>query len=118
MRQDMNWNRLLWRCVDNNAYQGCRLPSREEFVEEPFIEEGNSNAPQYPTDSEWNNSGTKDNNEWSGGWNINGGTTEKEECSDGWNIGGGGKEIKNGGEFETGVDYVAKEEDDWSDGWK
>ncbi|KAL1214347.1 putative RNA helicase SDE3 [Cardamine amara subsp. amara] len=129
--KDMNWNKLLWRCVDNNAYKGCGLPEREEFVEEPFNEEGSSNTPQYPTGAEWNisgevnnggtkewsdewnnNGGTKEINEWSDGWNNNGGTKEKEEWSDGWNNGGGVEEIKNGGEF------VAKEEDEWSDGWK
>lgn len=220
MKQDMNWNKLLWRCVDNNAYQGCGLPEREEFVEEPFNQEGSSNGPQYPPEAEWNNSGelnngganekgqwsdgwnnntdTKENNEWSDGWNNNGGGTKKkdewsdgwdnsggtnginqegstnapqypqeaewndsgevknggtkekgecsdgwnnngstmekdvwsdggnnnggtqgkEECSDGWKNGGSGEEIKNGGKFETGGDFVAKEEDEWSDGWK
>jgi helicase MOV-10 len=52
-----------------------------------------------------------------------GGTTmaeknEKEECCDGWKDGGSGEEIKNGGKFETRGDFVAKEEDEWSDGWK
>lgn len=217
MKQDMNWNKLLWRCVDNNAYQGCGLPEREEFVEEPFNQEGSSNDPQYPPEAEWNNSGelnngganvkgewsdgwnnnsstkekdewsdgwnnnggTKENDEWSDGWNKgtkglnqegssnapqypqeadwnysgevkncgtkengewsdgfnnngstkkkdvwsdggnnNGGTIEKEECLDGWKNKGSGEEIKNGCEFETTGDYVAKEEDEWSDGWK
>lgn len=171
MKQDMNWNKLLWRCVDNNAYQGCRLPDRDEFVEEPFDQEGSSNAPQYPPEAEWNNSGevnnggTKEKNEWSDGWNNNGGTkettewsdgwndnagakekeewsdgwndnggtAEKDKCTDGWNNNGGtaekeecsdglkkggGEEIKNAGEFETSGDFVAKEEDEWSDGWK
>ncbi|KAG7595936.1 P-loop containing nucleoside triphosphate hydrolase [Arabidopsis suecica] len=202
--KDMNWNKLLWRCVDNNAYQGCGLPEQEEFVEEPFKQEGSSNGPQYPPEAEWNNSGelnngganengewsdgwnnnggTKEKNEWSDGWNSNGGGTkkkdewsdgwdnnggtnginqegssnapqdpqeaewndsgevknggtkekdvrsdgwnnnggknEKEECCDGWKDGGSGEEIKNGGKFETRGDFVAKEEDEWSDGWK
>ncbi|XP_006306654.2 probable RNA helicase SDE3 [Capsella rubella] len=199
--KDMNWNKLLWRCVDNNAYQGCGLPEREEFVEEPFNQEGSSNYPQYPPEAEWNNSGelnkgganekgewsdgwnnngvTKEKDEWSGGWNNNGCTEEKDEWSDGWNKGkngldpegssnapqyphegewndsgeiknggtkengewsdgvsnnGGtkekeeycsawnngscGEEIKIDGEFETRAEFVAKEEDEWSDGWK
>lgn len=54
---------------------------------------------------------------------LMGGTTmaeknEKEECCDGWKDGGSGEEIKNGGKFETRGDFVAKEEDEWSDGWK
>ncbi|ANM57893.1 P-loop containing nucleoside triphosphate hydrolases superfamily protein [Arabidopsis thaliana] len=122
--KDMNWNKLLWRCVDNNAYQGCGLPEQEEFVEEPFKQEGSSNGPQYPPEAEWNNSGelnnggANENGEWSDGWNNNGGKNEKEECCDGWKDGGSGEEIKNGGKFETRGDFVAKEEDEWSDGWK
>ncbi|VVA90086.1 unnamed protein product [Arabis nemorensis] len=170
--KDMNWNKLLWRCVDNNAYQGCGLPEQDEFVEEPFDQEGSGNAPQYPPvagwSDEWNNNGetkgkdewsgewndngdAKEKNEWSDGWNDNGGgakekeewsdgwnendgAKEKAECTDGWNnsggttgkeecsdgsknVGGSGK-IMNGGEFETRGDFVAKEEDQWSDGWK
>ncbi|CAA7026526.1 unnamed protein product [Microthlaspi erraticum] len=106
--KDMNWNQLLWRCVDNNAYQGCDLPEREEYVEEPFDQEGSNNAPQFSADDAWNssgeinNGGAKEKDEWSDGWNNNGGgTKEKEEWSDGWNNYGGG----------------IKEKEDWSDGW-
>lgn len=108
MKQDMNWNQLLWRCVDNNAYQGCDLPEREEYVEEPFNQEGSNNAPQYSADDAWNssgeiiNGGAKEKDEWSDGWNNNGGgSKEKEEWSDGWNNDGGG----------------TKEKEEWSDGW-
>ncbi|CAH2038844.1 unnamed protein product [Thlaspi arvense] len=218
--QDMNWSKLLWRCVDNSAYQGCDLPAREEFVEEPynqeeacreysveeawinsaevknggtkekdewsdgwndnggaFVEEPynqeeSNNAREYSVEEAWINSaevknddikekyewsdgwndngggtkekdewsdgwnnnggGTKEKDEWSDGWNNNGGGTKEkeessdgwnnnggtEECSDGWKNGGGGKEIKDDGESETRGDFVAKEEDEWSDGWK
>ncbi|KAF3606733.1 hypothetical protein DY000_02044480 [Brassica cretica] len=115
--KDMNWNKLLWRCVDNNAYQGCGLPEREEFEEEAFIQEESNNAPPlYSVEEAWNmsgevnNDGTKEKNEWSDGWNDNGagtkenndwsdewnnngaGNKEKDECSDGWNNNGGAKE--------------------------
>lgn len=29
--KDTNWNQLLWYCVDNNSYQGCPLPDRQEL---------------------------------------------------------------------------------------
>ncbi|KAK3042186.1 hypothetical protein RJ639_001306 [Escallonia herrerae] len=32
--QDLYWNKLLWRCVDNNSYKGCFLPNRQEVSEE------------------------------------------------------------------------------------
>ncbi|KAK9664322.1 hypothetical protein RND81_14G033300 [Saponaria officinalis] len=27
--KDHNWEKLLWRCVDNNSYEGCSLPERQ-----------------------------------------------------------------------------------------
>ncbi|ESQ36377.1 hypothetical protein EUTSA_v10006684mg [Eutrema salsugineum] len=135
--KDMNWNKLLWRCVDNNAYQGCGLPEREEFVEEPFYQEESSNAPDaWNNSGEVNNVGEKEKDEWSDSWNNNGGgTKEKDEWSDSWNNNGGGTKEKdewsdgwnNNGDGTKGKEECSdgwnnnggtKEEEEWSDGWK
>lgn len=34
--KDPYWDRLLRYCADNNSYQGCPLPERQEFSEEDF----------------------------------------------------------------------------------
>ncbi|KAH9618772.1 hypothetical protein KSS87_008059 [Heliosperma pusillum] len=37
--KDYNWEKLLWRCVDNNSYEGCSLPERQFPVEEKWTEQ-------------------------------------------------------------------------------
>ncbi|CAI9108746.1 OLC1v1008426C1 [Oldenlandia corymbosa var. corymbosa] len=32
--EDENWNELLWYCADNQSYEGCFMPPRQEVVEE------------------------------------------------------------------------------------
>ncbi|PIA44980.1 hypothetical protein AQUCO_01700506v1 [Aquilegia coerulea] len=34
--KDPYWDKLLRYCADNNSYQGCPLPDRQEFTEEDF----------------------------------------------------------------------------------
>ncbi|MFS8002630.1 putative DNA helicase [Helianthus anomalus] len=31
--KDEHWNKLLWHCVDNDSYNGCFLPEKEEVAE-------------------------------------------------------------------------------------
>ena len=35
---------LLWRCIDNNSYQGCSPPERQEFFDEEPAQEYGSNG--------------------------------------------------------------------------
>ncbi|KAM6566333.1 hypothetical protein CsatA_025461 [Cannabis sativa] len=70
--KDTYWNMLLWRCIDNNSYQGCPPPERQEeefFDEEPVQEYGSLDVVQgeEPSQSELPKPGT-DEAEWSDGW--------------------------------------------------
>ncbi|XP_010522289.1 PREDICTED: probable RNA helicase SDE3 [Tarenaya hassleriana] len=38
--KDTYWTKLLWRCVDNDSYQGCGLPERNDSLDEPFDQGG------------------------------------------------------------------------------
>lgn len=55
--KDPHWNQLLWRCVDNDSYQGCILPDRQEFVvEEPMPQNGGEwgqQAESIPEGGDW-----------------------------------------------------------------
>lgn len=77
----MYWNKLLWRCADNNSYQGCALPDREEFVDEDPTQKDCLNCDEEnalpPQGAEWGQESSwqeeyskpaKDEDEWSDGW--------------------------------------------------
>ncbi|XP_004297116.1 PREDICTED: probable RNA helicase SDE3 [Fragaria vesca subsp. vesca] len=56
--KDFNWNKLLWRCVDNNSYQGCNLPVRQEenYYENPTHEDdwdNNGENTQFSRTDSW-----------------------------------------------------------------
>ncbi|WRX21705.1 DNA2/NAM7 helicase [Theobroma cacao] len=75
--KDPYWSRLIWRCADNNSYQGCALPERQVYVDEVSIEEdcwnhdenthGESGWVQDTIQSEVPKPVT-DEAEWSDGW--------------------------------------------------
>ncbi|KAM5569455.1 putative RNA helicase SDE3 [Rosa sericea] len=98
--KDPNWNKLLWRCVDNNSYQGCNLPVRqEEFSYENPTQEDNwdnneENAQFSRTDS------------WvQGSWEA--------EAPQPFQNGDGAAQL-----LETEVPQPVVDESEWSDGWK
>ncbi|KAG6732868.1 hypothetical protein I3843_01G191100 [Carya illinoinensis] len=78
--KDLYWNKLLWRCVDNNSYEGCALPDREEFVDEDPAQKDCLNCDEEnalpPQGAEWGQESwqeeyskpAKDEDEWSDGW--------------------------------------------------
>ncbi|KAJ4956500.1 hypothetical protein NE237_013283 [Protea cynaroides] len=39
--KDPYWAKLLWHCSENNSYQGCPLPERQERAEEDWVGEDN-----------------------------------------------------------------------------
>ena len=71
---------LLWHCADNNSYQGCALPERQEFVSEEPPQKDNMNYyeenPLPSKEVEWGQESlqeeypkpSKDEDEWSDGW--------------------------------------------------
>ena len=71
---------LLWHCADNNSYQGCALPEKEEFVDEdPTQKNYLNNDEENPLPSKgvecdqesWQGEypePNKDEDEWSDGW--------------------------------------------------
>ncbi|XP_050240644.1 probable RNA helicase SDE3 isoform X2 [Quercus robur] len=80
INKDPHWNMLLWHCADNNSYQGCTLPEKEEFVDEdPTQENYLNNDEENPLPSKevecdqesWQEEypkPNKDEDEWSDGW--------------------------------------------------
>lgn len=80
--QDVYWNMLLWRCADNNSYQGCALPERQEYPDEDPVEGGCLNhheeeqLVQNFEQVDWSQESSqvefgkpvKDEDEWSDGW--------------------------------------------------
>ncbi|KAF8392378.1 hypothetical protein HHK36_022720 [Tetracentron sinense] len=78
--KDTYWEKLLWHCADNNSYQGCPLPERQEFAEKDPIQEDNLNFdeeyPQPSEEVEWGETvqageipkPVMDEAEWSDGW--------------------------------------------------
>ncbi|KAM7257595.1 hypothetical protein ACFE04_013336 [Oxalis oulophora] len=48
IRKDFYWNKLLWRCVDNNSFKGCILPERQDIVDEYPTDQGDQN--RYPSE--------------------------------------------------------------------
>ena len=75
---------LLWRCIDNNSYQGCSPPERQEFVKDEYGSNengenyGNNNEDNHGNDNEtgWGEEPLQeefpkpvtDEAEWSDGW--------------------------------------------------
>ncbi|KAH7522288.1 hypothetical protein FEM48_Zijuj07G0122400 [Ziziphus jujuba var. spinosa] len=89
---DPYWNKLLWRCADNNSYLGCPLPERQEFVDEDSLPE--EDQFEY---SEENPLSSKD---------VECGEESSKTKDDGW------------GEESLYTPQPVKDEAEWSDGWK
>ncbi|KAB1214695.1 putative RNA helicase SDE3 [Morella rubra] len=77
--KDTFWNKLLWRCADNNSYQGCGLPDRQEFEDEDPTQDCLNGVEGNPLPSQgvewsqepWQEEYPKpvtDEAEWSDGW--------------------------------------------------
>ncbi|KDP40205.1 hypothetical protein JCGZ_02203 [Jatropha curcas] len=79
--KDPYWNQLLWYCVDNDSYQGCGLPERQDPLDESQEQEDcvNSNYgvenPQPSEEAGWGEDSYRteiskpvDEAEWSDGW--------------------------------------------------
>ncbi|KAL5541531.1 hypothetical protein UlMin_009241 [Ulmus minor] len=70
--QDPHWNQLLWRCIENNSYEGCAPPERQEVVYKDYSqgygydcnEENNAGW----GDGSYNNAGWGDNSYNNAGW--------------------------------------------------
>ncbi|XP_043691441.1 probable RNA helicase SDE3 isoform X2 [Telopea speciosissima] len=72
--KDPYWAKILWHCSDNNSYQGCPLPERQEHPEEYWAGEDN---PQPSDSAAWGDESFQveetpqpvtDEAEWSDGW--------------------------------------------------
>ncbi|KAE8670329.1 putative RNA helicase SDE3 [Hibiscus syriacus] len=75
--KDPYWSQLIWRCADNNSYQGCALPEKQEVyvdevpaLEECQIHDESSIAERWGEDTaETENAKTwTDEADWSDGW--------------------------------------------------
>ncbi|KAL9450709.1 hypothetical protein AB3S75_012441 [Citrus x aurantiifolia] len=67
--QDPYWNKLLWHCCDNNSYQGCPAPERQECADDPYS--SNSGSCGQPFQAEEVTETPKplaDEAEWSDDW--------------------------------------------------
>lgn len=73
--KDPYWNKLLWYCVDNDAYQGCALPERvKESVEDYASYE--EEIPRHGEENDWDEEPHQtetplpvtNEDEWSDGW--------------------------------------------------
>ncbi|KAL6185759.1 hypothetical protein ACLB2K_041886 [Fragaria x ananassa] len=97
--KDFNWNKLLWRCVDNNSYQGCNLPVRQE-----------ENYYENPThEYDWDNNGENTRFSRTDSWVQ--GSWEAEAAQPLQDRDGAGQLLET--EVPPPVD-----ESEWSDGWK
>ncbi|XWS13673.1 hypothetical protein CRYUN_Cryun36dG0058500 [Craigia yunnanensis] len=76
--KDPYWSKLIWRCADNNSYQGCALPERQEYVDEDSMQEDCWNRDEsIIVQSGWGEDTIQseipkpftDEAEWSDGWN-------------------------------------------------
>ncbi|OMO85646.1 putative RNA helicase SDE3 [Corchorus olitorius] len=122
--KDFYWNKLVWRCADNNSYQGCNLPERQDEGDEevPNEEDCWNYGEDIPAGSGWD-----ENIPTGSGWNYGediptgSGWDENIPTGSGWNHGG---DIPNptGWDFEdTTQGEIPKpvtDEAEWSDGWK
>lgn len=95
IHKDPYWNKLLWRCADNNSYEGCTLPERQEFVDEAAMQEDHLNK------DEENSLPSKDF-KW-------GQESLQEEFP---------KRVTNEGEWSEEFPKPVTNEAEWSDGWK
>lgn len=80
--EDPYWHQLLWYCSDNNSYQGCAPPERQEFADEDPTPADCWNheeeIPQSFQQDNWNQEPfeaenlkpVKDEDEWSDGWHL------------------------------------------------
>ncbi|XP_050216719.1 probable RNA helicase SDE3 [Mercurialis annua] len=83
INQDTYWSKLLWYCADNNSYQGCSLPEREDYVDgDQTYEDGagydyhDDKNPSCSDEVGWNQDSYQtevpkpctDETEWSDGW--------------------------------------------------
>ncbi|KAL5712554.1 RNA helicase [Ranunculus cassubicifolius] len=74
--KDPYWDKLLRYCADNNSYQGCALPEKQEFSEEDYsatqklyYEPDNlqpNNNPEWGGGGEYENFQPSNNGEWGG----------------------------------------------------
>lgn len=78
--QDSYWNKILWRCSDNDSYQGCAPPEREDFHYKEtgqFSFNGEEENPQSSNEDGWDQEPFQaeeipkpvtNEDEWSDGW--------------------------------------------------
>ncbi|XVF28804.1 hypothetical protein REPUB_Repub15cG0063300 [Reevesia pubescens] len=74
--KDPYWSQLIWRCVDNNSYQGCALPERQEYADEVSVQDDCTNCDESIIAERWgvdtmeteNLKPFPDEAEWSDGW--------------------------------------------------
>ncbi|XP_021742469.1 probable RNA helicase SDE3 [Chenopodium quinoa] len=106
--KDPYWAKLLWRCVDNNSYEGCSLPERQEFSDE------------IPEQDEWSHSAKQKNrdNSSSEGYSVPQGQSNNDNfpAEDGWSLDAPVVQ-QNGADWENDFSKPIKNEDEWSDGW-
>ncbi|KAL9237638.1 hypothetical protein vseg_012163 [Gypsophila vaccaria] len=85
--KDHNWEKLLWRCVDNNSYEGCSLPERRDSNDDD-PNEGWSYVPE-PETNNWSDAANQETQwGWSdsveqgpqGGWSD----VPEQEIKNGW----------------------------------
>ncbi|KNA22582.1 hypothetical protein SOVF_032830 [Spinacia oleracea] len=108
--KDPFWAKLLWRCVDNNAYEGCSLPERQGFSEETPLEgegshaadQDNRNNYSYEDCSIPHGESNNDNFSAVDGW-----------CLDAPVVQQNGAELS----WENDTSKPVKGEEEWSDGW-
>ncbi|OMO80787.1 putative RNA helicase SDE3 [Corchorus capsularis] len=100
--KDFYWNKLVWRCVDNNSYQGCNLPERQDEGDEevPNEEDCWNYGEEIPAGSGWD-----ENIPTGSGWNHG----EYVPNPTGWDF-----DDTTQGEIPKPV----TDEAEWSDGWK
>uniref|UniRef100_A0A7N1A7T1 RNA helicase n=1 Tax=Kalanchoe fedtschenkoi TaxID=63787 RepID=A0A7N1A7T1_KALFE len=89
--KDTNWNQVLWYCADNNSYQGCPLPERQD-LEEP-------REMDLPPSSDTN-----------GNWASEEGISREDENEENHTI---PDPVQQYNPIPTPIP-----EDEWSDGWK
>lgn len=78
--KDLYWNKILWHCSDNDSYQGCALPERQDFVDKEPVQFSFNHEEENPQPSNEVERGeepfqaeeipkpVKDEAEWSDGW--------------------------------------------------
>ncbi|KAF5738652.1 RNA helicase SDE3 family protein [Tripterygium wilfordii] len=92
--KDQYWNQLLWYCTDNNSYEGCKLPEREEYGGSDYVEDSSLNyyeggKTQPAEEAEWGQDSYEIpkpvTDEWGQEFSeIPKPVTDEAEWSDGW----------------------------------